>query len=119
MPNLEFNALNTTWDLLLIKPYRDGGPPVNEWEIHGLKTAVKVDGTLNDATDEDKGWSVEIAMPWKALGEISGSQPCPPKVGDQMRINFSRVEWHTTVEAGRYVKAPNRPEDNWVWSPRE
>ena len=26
---LEINALNTTWDLRLVKPYRDGGPALN------------------------------------------------------------------------------------------
>jgi hypothetical protein len=57
---LELNAFNTTWDLLLTKPYRDGGKPVNAWEITGLKTAVKVDGTINDPGDTDKGWTVEI-----------------------------------------------------------
>src|SRR5437762_795615 len=54
---LELNALNTTWDLLLTKPYKDGGHAVNAWEITGLKTAVKLDGTLNDARDKDKGWT--------------------------------------------------------------
>ncbi len=113
----EMNARNTTWDLLLIKAYRDGGPAVNGWEIKGLQTAVHLDGTLNDPTDTDKGWSLEIAMPWKSLGEIAG-RPSPPHTGDQWRINFSRVEWHTTVENGKYVKVPGRPEDNWVWSPQ-
>ena len=37
---IEINALNTEWDLFLTKPYRDGGPAINEWEIPGLKTAV-------------------------------------------------------------------------------
>src|SRR5262249_19208575 len=62
----EMNALNAGWDLLLKKPYKDGGPALNEWEIPGLKTAVHVEGTLNNAADQDKGWSVEIAFPWKA-----------------------------------------------------
>ena len=30
---LEVNAVGTAWDLLLLKPYRDGGPPVNGWNI--------------------------------------------------------------------------------------
>lgn len=38
---LELNARNTTWDLLLTKPYRDSGRAVNAWEIIGLKTAVQ------------------------------------------------------------------------------
>src|SRR5436305_6638097 len=50
---LELNALNTTWDLLLTKPYKDGGKAVNAWEVTGLKTAVHVDGTLNDPADRD------------------------------------------------------------------
>ena len=44
--------------------------------------------------------------------------PAPPKDGNQWRINFSRVEWDTTIEAGKYVKVKGRPEHNWVWSPQ-
>ena len=68
---LELNALNTTWDLLLTKPYRDGGRAINAWEILGLKTAVHLDGTLNDPRDKDRGWTVEIAWPWKGLKELT------------------------------------------------
>jgi Carbohydrate family 9 binding domain-like len=114
---LELNALNTTWDLLLPKPYKDGGRAVDAWEIAGLKTAVHVDGTLNDPTDSDRGWTVEIAWPWKGLKELAGC-PVPPGNGDQWRINFSRVEWDHEVVAGKYQKVPKRPEHNWVWSPQ-
>jgi hypothetical protein len=114
---LEINALNTTWDLLLKKPYRDGGPAVNEWEIPGMKTAVSVDGTLNDPRDRDRGWSVEVALPWTVLDKLS-AQPAPPRDGDQWRANFSRVEWQVRVVRGKYVKVPRRKEDNWVWSPQ-
>jgi hypothetical protein len=114
---LEINALNTTWDLLLKKPYRDGGPPLNEWEIEGLKTAVHVEGTLNDPSDSDRGWTVEIAIPWGPLGKLS-DMPAPPRDGDQWRVNFSRVEWHHQIVAGKYQKVPKRKEDNWVWSPQ-
>ena len=60
---LEINARGTVWDLFLVRPYRDGGPALHGWDIAGLKSAVVVDGTLNDATDRDRDWSVEIAMP--------------------------------------------------------
>lgn len=29
---VELNALGHIWDLLLVKPYRNGGPPVMNWE---------------------------------------------------------------------------------------
>jgi hypothetical protein len=114
---LELNALNTTWDLLLTKPYKDGGKAVNAWEITGLKTAVKVNGTINDPRDKDTGWTIEIKWPWKGLTELA-AVPMPPKDDDQWRINFSRVEWDIDIADGKYHKVKDRPEHNWVWSPQ-
>lgn len=113
----EINALNTGWDLLLTRPYKDGGNAVNTWEIPGLKTAVHIDGTLNDPRDLDRGWTVEIAFPWKVLGELA-YRPAPPRDGDQWRVNFSRVEWRHEVVGGKYRKVAGTKEDNWVWSPQ-
>lgn len=114
---LEINALNTTWDLFLPKPYKDGGKAANEWEIAGLKTAVFVDGTLNDAADRDRGWSVEMALPWKALA-AHAHRAAPPADGDQWRVNFSRVQWQHEIVEGKYRKVAGKREDNWVWSPQ-
>jgi lysophospholipase L1-like esterase len=114
---LEINALNTTWDLLLTKPYKDAGRAITAWEIKGLKTAVHVDGTLNDPRDKDRGWTVEIAWPWEGLKELT-TMPVPPRDGDQWRINFSRVEWEHEIVEGKYRKVKGKREDNWVWSPQ-
>jgi len=112
----EINALNTGWDLFLNKPYREGGKADNSWEIPGLRTAVSVDGTLNDPRDTDRRWTVELAFPWTAFQPRSGKgRPSP---GDEWRINFSRVEWQHDVVDGKYVKRPGLREDNWVWSPQ-
>jgi hypothetical protein len=110
----EINALGTDWDLRLVKPYRDGGPALNEWEIPGLRKAVDVQGTINDHSDKDEWWGVELAFPWKVLQEFS-QVPAPPRAGDQWRVNFSRVQWDTDDD-GR--KIDGRPEHNWVWSPQ-
>ena len=113
----EINALNTGWDLRLQKPYKDGGPAHNEWEIPGLKTAVHINGTLNNPADTDVGWTVEIAFPWKVLAEFAGRKT-PPAEGEQWRVNFSRVEWLMDIVDGNYRKRPGKKEDNWVWSPQ-
>lgn len=120
----EVNALNTLWELILLRPYRaDKRPKVlNNWNIPNIKTAVDIVGSLNDPSDRDSGWSVEWAIPWDALGELSGT-PAPPQHGDQWRVNFSRVDWDMDVKEGAYHKQLNPdtgkplPEHNWVWQP--
>jgi hypothetical protein len=119
----EINALGTEWDLMLAKPYRDGGPAINGWDIRGIRSAVHVDGTLNYAPDTDRKWTVEIAMPWEILKECAPERR-KPKDGEQWRVNFSRVQWQTDIVNGQYRKRINPqtqkpyPEDNWVWSPQ-
>lgn len=102
----EINALNTSWDLYMSKPYNKGGKADSSWEIPGLKTAIAVHGTLNKSTDKDHGWTAEMAFPWTAFA--SRLPVATPKAGDEWRLNFSRVEW----------KAGQPKEDNWVWSPQ-
>jgi len=118
---IELNAFNTVWDLLLIKPYRNGGPAIHAWDIPGLRTAVHLDGSVNDPSDTDRGWSVEIAIPWAVLKETT-STACPPNPGDRWRVNFSRVQWQLETVDGAYRKmtdpltGKSLPENNWVWS---
>lgn len=121
---LEINAFNTIWDLLLIQPYRDmRKAALHDWDIKGIKTGVAIYGTINQPGDKDSSWTVEIAFPWSAFAEIT-EMSLPPKDGDQWRINFSRVQWQTEVKDGKYQKVINPetnqpyPEDNWVWSPQ-
>ena len=87
---LEVNALNTVWDLFLLKPYRDGGVGDNSWDISGLRSAVGLEGTLNDPSDRDGGWTLELAIPWQAFSD-GGRTRVPPKPGERWRVNFSRV----------------------------
>ena len=114
----EMNAFNTIWDLLLEKPYRDGCQALFGWDIRGIKSAVHIEGTINNSSDTDKFWSVEVAMPWKILKEYARGKL--PKENEQWRIGFSRVEWWTDIIDGAYIKkngenGKHLPEENWVW----
>lgn len=118
---LEVNALGTIWDLLLSRPYRDGGKAINDWDMKGLKHAIHVEGTLNNPDDIDKYWAVELAIPFRDISFSRNNNP--PKDGDLWRINFSRVHWEHDIVNGTYQKRRDEsgkplPEYNWVWSPQ-
>ena len=118
---LEFNALNTLWDLFITKPYRDGNVVLNDWNAHGIKSAVHVDGTLNNPNDTDKGWTIEIAIPFNVF-KTSYFEKVLPKDAF-WRINFSRVNWQFQLENGNYQRKKKDNgefyhENNWVWSPQ-
>ncbi|MXV16437.1 carbohydrate-binding family 9-like protein [Hufsiella ginkgonis] len=118
---IEVNALNTIFDLFMPKPYRNGSGALIPYDTPGMKTAVKVHGTLNDPSDTDQGWTVEMRIPFRAISMGNGAQV--PQPGAVWRINFSRVEWDTGIIGGKYVKKKDGkgrtlPENNWVWSPQ-
>lgn len=113
----EVNALNTIMELHLDKPYSDGGN-YTFVQSGSVRTAVHVDGTLNNPADTDGSWTVEIAIPFKDLAAHARGVPLPhPKEGDAFRINFSRVEWRYDARDGKYAKREGK-EDNWVWTPQ-
>lgn len=117
----EMNAQNTVWDLMLPKPYRDGGSAIDSWDIAGLKSAVRIYGTLNNGNDTDSMWTAEVAIPWQVLEECAYHNG-KPNNKEVWRVNFSRVNWKTKFIDGKYVKEINPttgqayPEFNWVWS---
>lgn len=118
---IEVNALNTIFDLFLSKPYRNSSGALISWDAPGLKSGVKIQGSLNDPNDKDKGWTVEMAIPFRAVS--IGDDIKVPAEGDVWRINFSRVEWDCEVKNGQYIKKKDSkgkvlPEHNWVWSPQ-
>ena len=124
---LEMNAANAVWDLLMEKPQRDDVRRIISWDIKGLESAVMIDGALNDPAACNRGWSLELKIPWFSLRECPSNECYPthiiPDVGEVWRLNFSRVEYDVDVVDGRYVKrkdpqtGADLPENNWVWAP--
>jgi hypothetical protein len=80
-----------------------------DWDLKSIQAAVHVDGTLNDPSDKDKGWTVEVAVPWKDLAMLDLSEPrsLPPKIGDTWRVDFSRFNQN---------KDPSNPKDSGGWA---
>jgi hypothetical protein len=90
------------------------GPRIGywKWDLPGLRTAVHVDGTVNDNSDRDRGWTVELAIPWRGLAQLArpDSRSLPPRDGDVWRMDFSRFN--------QYKEAPPAKDPGgWAWSP--
>ena len=110
------------WDLFISKPYRELNQPIlNDWHATGMKSAIKVDGTINNPNDIDKGWVVEMAIPWDVYKTSYFHENVPEN--KFWRINFSRVNWDFQLDSNTYERKKNKkeevlPEYNWVWSPQ-
>lgn len=90
------------------------GPRIGfwNWDFPGLQSAVLVDGTINNDQDRDRGWTVELALPWSGMSVLAmgGKRSLPPQDKDIWRMDFSRFN--------QYKEAP--PADDpggWAWSP--
>jgi hypothetical protein len=103
------NPLNNIFDAWYERGYSK--PEGNErrgahvsWRCEGLISATQVDGTLNAPHDADRGWSFEIAVPWKALAPLCKGA-CPPKPGDVWLAHVGRVD----------RPAFRKPRTYWTW----
>jgi len=139
---LELNARNLNWNLLLIRPYLNGGPPVCNFTVPGqcvlsapnwgvpywdispqLPSGVYIEGTLNDPVKGSSYWSLEIGIPLDQYVRYNQPQVTfPPQPGQYWRIDFSRVQWYISIHQNPdgskvYWKDTSRPENNWVWQP--
>jgi len=83
-----------------------------KWDFPGLKSAVYMDGTINDSSDRDRGWTVELALPWKGMEVLAmgDKRSFPPQDHDVWRMDFSRFNQYKEA-------APSDDPGGWAWSP--
>jgi hypothetical protein len=90
----QVNALNTQLEMFLPSRGAGGYRRFKDAGQLGIESAVKLNGTLNDWTDKDKGWTVEGRIPWKAFAATGGR----PKAGDKWRFALCRYDYSTAYE---------------------
>jgi len=81
-----------------------------DWDFPGLSHAVHVEGALNTRAGTDKGWSAELALPWKGLELLADGRSLPPRDGDVWRIDCSRFQ-----QVGLGGKRLD-PSVGWTWN---
>lgn len=63
----------------------------------GTKLATKIKGTLNEWKDIDKGWEIEMAIPFSAFSQTTS----PPKKGDRWYFAICRYDYSTYIPLGK------------------
>jgi hypothetical protein len=63
-----------------------------DYDMAGIRTAVDIDGHINDPTFPHVGWSVEIAIPWASMEWLKWLRSLPPAPNDIWRMFFGRFD---------------------------
>jgi hypothetical protein len=86
---LQWNPLGGIFDAVIDNKLDEQGVSTNftgDWNFtaKGMKSAVKLKGTVGNSNDKDEMWQVEVVVPFADLGEPA------PKPGAVWRANFYR-----------------------------
>jgi cellulose/xylan binding protein with CBM9 domain len=100
------------------KPRQEPNGPFGhqDWSAK-LESAVKVQGTLDKADDQDQGYVVEVRVPWSSFDK---AKSVPPKPGDAWRLNLyamqdnNGVSWSPILGQGNFHKASRFGRVRWV-----
>jgi hypothetical protein len=137
---LEVNALNTVWNLMLNKPYLNGGVEHSGrvatdtadplyYEVHRQKTAVRVlEGDLNDnVTGAGALWSVEIALAFSDLNVTTTAASNTKEEGSTgtstSSISRPSTKLKSSPSSGSHVRinfsrVELQGDINWTWQPQ-
>lgn len=102
---LQWNPLGGVFDAIIHNQIAAEGRSAKftgDWSYtaKGLTSAARVEGTVGNSADLDRGWSVEVALPFSDLGVPAPSPGCV------WRGNFYR-----------FSRGANNPEQQLSWSP--
>jgi hypothetical protein len=94
---LEMNARAVLYDYIYAFPQRI----LKNYDLRGVQLATSINGTLNVTGDQDQGWNLEVAIPWRSFADLADDPV--PKIGDRWIANMNR--WDGTE--------PNRRLSQW------
>lgn len=99
--NIEFNVLGGILDNF--RPDGPAKPRAPKWDAEGVRIAGTYAGTLNDDSDGDRYWQVEVAIPFRNFSKVAG-QP-RPRPGTVMHLNLNRHGGRTNPQYSQWSRA--------------
>jgi hypothetical protein len=101
-PDIYFNI---EWNVIggFVDNFRPDGPkkpraPV--WNAEGVQIAGSYSGTLNDDSDHDRYWMVEVRIPLLNFAKVAARMP--PQPGDRWNINLNRHGGKTNFQYSQW-----------------
>lgn len=70
-----------------------------DYDLPGVHVKTTLDGTLNDPTTVDRGWTAEVTIPWASLSDLAAGRSLPPRDGDIWGIFMGRFQQIATRSA--------------------
>ena len=87
----EMNINGTLLDYIAFRGGKERTKAIHpSWQSEGVAIATTYDGTLNDHSDTDQSWILEISIPHDNFRHLSGQ--IPPQDGDQWRAGLNRTK---------------------------
>jgi hypothetical protein len=84
--NLEWNVIGGLVDNF--RPDGPGKPRAPVWNAEGVEIAGQYSGTLNDDSDHDRYWQVEVKIPFSNFAKVAVR--VPPASGGVWKMNLNR-----------------------------
>lgn len=107
--NIEMNAAGVSLDF-----YHPEGPGSKAAWDPEIRIATTIQGTLNQDSDKDEQWVLEVAIPFSAFSEVA--KHTPPKAGDVWRMNLNRLGGKTNFQQSQW--SPGDPNHRSFHAPQ-
>ncbi len=101
---LEMNARGVLFDYIMY----DAARTIRQLDLKDVRIATNLRGTLNQRDDQDRGWSLEVAIPWSNFADWGPR----PRVGTVWRANFNRWDG---VQPDRRMSIWSDPQNDRSW----
>lgn len=96
--NIEMNVNRAVLDRH--HPNGPGKSDVPNWNGKGIVVATSVNGSLNDDSDRDSGWILEVAIPFTNFAPVTGRPH--PEDGDVWHLNLNRLGGKTNPQYSQW-----------------